>query len=205
MKSVALVMMLAGTASADPAADALAKKVQAYYSQQTHLVADLHQIVTQSAFGRVTPSEGRLWAMRPTALRADYYQNGSSKLKTRFAYDGTTFWMISFLNKEMKKIPVTGNQLPAATVFLTGGNLLATFNAALDPAGKLVLTPKQTQAYAKLVLTVDASGQVSDSLLVDPSGNSEEYQFANVDMKSGVSLADFTVDPKQYPNYKVMP
>lgn len=205
MKILAVLVALAGTASADPAAEAVAKKVQAFYGAQKHLTADFHQVVTP-AFGssKQKVSDGKLWAMKPTSARMDYLR--AQKLYRRFNYDGTVMTYVDVSNLSIERFTGQNLTIPPAILFLTGSATLGKdFNLALDPSGKLELTPKQpSAALAKLQLVVDPKdGHVSESIVTGSSGDVEDVTFSNVDTATAVGASDFVVVLKNFPNYKV--
>lgn len=202
MKSVAILLAMAGTAAADPAADTL-KKVQGFYGAQTHLTSDFHQVVTP-AMGKAMTSDGKLWAMKPTSARMDYLR--ASKLYQRFTYDGTKGAWVHVPNLSINFFTGANMTVPPAIAFLTGSaNLGKDFTIALDSTGRLELTPKQpTASMAKLTLVVDPKdGHVSESIVTGTNGDLEDVTFSAVDVTSKVSASDFVVDPKAFPSYKV--
>lgn len=203
MKSLAALVVLAHTAAAQPAA---LGKLQNYYAQQTQLTTDFTQTVKHASFGTTQTSSGRMWAAKPSSFRADYYQRGTTKVDKSFIYNGTTLWVINHQNKQVLQSPAQASAIPGALSFITGGASLTTqFNVALDPSGNLELTPKQPSAqYAKIVFVVAASGEVIESTVYDPNGDTNDFVFKNASTTAPVKASWFQFSPSSLPTYQVV-
>jgi outer membrane lipoprotein-sorting protein len=212
---IALVA-LAGPASAQtapPSAATVLSNVQKYYAAANHLTAQFQQIVTNVTFEKTQKSGGNLYVAKPALFRWDYVAqtNMAGAVTKTFAYDGTTLWVVDHQNKKILENKPQGSVLPAAVSFLTGGSgLAANFNVALDTSGKygktvLALTPKQPSAqYKQLFFVVDPSNwRVTASIVIDSSGDSNEFHFYLPDLKADVPPSLFQVDPAKLPTYKL--
>jgi outer membrane lipoprotein-sorting protein len=154
---------------------------------------------------------------KPTQFRWDYLEKvrGAVTVTRTYAYDGTTLWVVDHKNKQLLQNQTQGGALPAAVSFLTGGGNLATqFNVALNTSGQyggsnatvLELTPKQPSAqYSKLFFVVDPTDwHISESVVVDSSGDTNDFNFYSPDLKSPVKATWFQVNPNSVPTYKLV-
>ncbi len=206
MRLLVLLLALAHTAAAAPTAQSVLQKMQTFYAQQPQLTADFEQTVTNANFGARPPSKGKLWAMKPASFRASYFRRGTTTVEKEFIDDGTTLWIIDHPNLQIIQTSVQGNSVPAALSFLTGGgNLASTFNISLDANGNLELTPKQpSAAYAKVLFVVDPSGQVAESTVYVPNGDSEGFKFTNASTTKQVQASWFVFNPASLPKYRLV-
>src|SRR5262249_53987989 len=133
-----------------------------------------------------------------------YASKRTGKTNKSIVSDGAHLWVIDQDNKEVVVKDLRADPLPAAATFLTGkGKLHRQFSAALDVSGTyggagatvVLLVPKRrTAAYAKLYLVVDASGAVSQTVVVDAAGNTSVFAFGDVDTATAIDDRLFAVD-----------
>jgi outer membrane lipoprotein-sorting protein len=208
---VIAALVVSGPAAAQPVASTpsaatVLANVQTFYASQHQLTAAFHQVVTQPAFGTSAESDGSVRVAKPALFRFDYRSKKHTAMKS-FIFDGTIFWIIDVGNKQVfKTLLQTNVTLPAAVSFLTGaGNLTAQFNVALNTSGKLgrasamvlELTPKQASARLRqLLFVVDpATWSVTESIVIDLSGNTQDITFGTLDFKSAIRPTLFQVNP----------
>ena len=214
MRALVLMVMMSSVAGAQPAAptaQAALANVQKFYANASQLTAEFHQVVTNQAFGTSSSSDGKLWVAKPSLLRADYYakQRAAVTVTKTFIFDGTTVWAIDHGNKQILKSAAPQSALPAAVSFLTGGALASQFNVTRAASGAnsivLELTPKQPSAqYKQLFFHVDtASWNVTESIVVDASGDTNDFTFVAPNLTAPVKASWFVVDPASLPNYKL--
>lgn len=218
---VLVIAGLAGTVGASPAAPnpaAVLARVQQFYAHASHLTALFQQVVTNATFNTTKKSDGKLWVAKPSSFRWDYYEKTSGgvvKVSKTFIFDGKTLWLVDHDNKQIVKGQAQGAVLPAAISFLTGTATLARqFAVALDTSGTyggagfdvLRLSPKQASArYEQLILVVDRSdGHVSESVVIDTSGNTNAFTFYGPDLNAPVHPTWFKVSPASVPTYKLV-
>jgi outer membrane lipoprotein-sorting protein len=212
MRSVVCVVVLTRLASAQ--SPAIVAKMQHYYASASHLTAEFHQTVTNATFGTTHTSAGTLYVAKPSSFRWDYLDRGKYVIKS-FLFDGTTLWLVGHPNRQLVKANVNTSALPAAVAFLTGaGALSSQFTITLDTSGKhagpgatvLALAPKQpSAAFKELHFVVDPSdGHVTESIVVDSSGDTNDFTFASPDTTKPVKPSWFAVDPRALPTYKLV-
>jgi outer membrane lipoprotein-sorting protein len=215
-----VLTVLIGTAAAQPSppsAAAVLGNVQQFYANASHLTALFRQVVTNTTFNTTRTSNGKLWVAKPALFRLDYFEKtrGVVNVSKTFAFDGTTLWLVDHKNKKVFQNETQSGVFPAAVSFLTDSSSLSTqFNVALSTAGKyggngaavLELTPKQPSAqYKQLLFVVDPSDwHISESIVIDSNGDTNEFDFYNPDLKSPVKQSWFQVNPASIPTYKVV-
>lgn len=212
-----LAIGAAGAQPARPSAATVLANVQQFYANASHMTAQFRQVVTNATFGTTKASDGKLWVAKPVQFRWDYLekkQNVVTVAKT-FAFDGTTLWLVDHENKQILQNQVQSSVLPAAVSFLTGaGNLAMQFNVALSASGTyggksatvLELTPKQPSApYKQLFFVVDpADWHISESIVIDSSGDTNDFKFFHSDLTSTVKARWFQVNPSSLPTYRLV-
>jgi len=205
MRAAFFLILAAGSAHAQPTAQQVLASVQQFYAKTPQLTADFDQVFTSQTFGSKKASAGKLWAMKPMSFRVDFDASGTTNVATSFISDGKTLWMVSRTNKTISVMPVQQSSLPGAIAFLTGGASLSTsYTAALDPAGRLELTPKQASTVAKLVFVVAPDGSVSETIVTNSSGDVEDRTFKNVSYTTPMQASWFQVNPSAMPSFKVI-
>jgi outer membrane lipoprotein carrier protein len=207
-----LVEAPAAVAAIPASADATVAKIQAFYAGLDHVTATFHQPVVNATFGTTTVNEGTVAIKRPGKLRWDYLSKKKT-LKKAFITDGASLYLVEPASRRVTEQHLAGQVLPAAVAFLAGkGDLLAEFTAAFDTSGTygdaktqlvLKLVPKQPSAqYQALYLVADrADFHVAQSIVIDASGNQNQFEFGALDAKAELDDARFRVDPASYPGY----
>jgi outer membrane lipoprotein carrier protein len=187
----------------DPAAAAVAAKVQAFYDHTKDLTARFRQTYTYAGFGRKQVSTGRLSVKKPGMMRWDYEK---PEPKTVAVKGSRLVQWEPEANQVYVDERFDSTALSAAVTFLLGkGDLVKEFVPSLDPAGVLLLTPRAPDPrVASVALTVNAEGQVEATRVVDGSGNVNEIRFEEV--RRNVGLADGAFEVKLPPNvHRVAP
>lgn len=198
-------------------ADAAVDKVQTFYANIKQVTALFRQTVKNSTFGTEKTSDGKLWLAKPGKMRWDYYekQKGATTTKKSFISNGKTLYDVEHDNKQVITKNLQQDLLPVAVTFLYGtGDLKKEFNAALDTSGTyggkddvvLKLTPKQPSAqYKSLFLVVSKTDyHVSQSIIVDSSGNVNHFRFYSPDFEEPIKDSWFEFDKASVPNYRVV-
>jgi outer membrane lipoprotein carrier protein len=215
---VLVVMLAAPVASAQsPSAATVLANVQHYYASADQLTASFRQTVTYATFDRTKVSDGRLWVLKPSDFRWDYLEkrNGSVSVTKTFVFDGTTLSIVNHPNKQIMQSQASSGVLPAAVSFLTGGAALTSqFAVALNTSGTygtkgtvvLELTPRQPSAqYTQLFFVIDPGDwHVKESIVIDSSGDTNDFSFYAPDLTTPVKASLFQVNPAALPTYKVL-
>jgi hypothetical protein len=105
--------------------------------------------------------------------------------------------------------------MPVAVTFLYGkGDLEAEFNAELDKTGKyggkgdlvLKMSPKKPSAqYKNLYLVVAPDNfRVKQSVIIDSSGNSNQFEFYAPDFEKPIKESIFEFDERSVKNYRII-
>jgi len=199
-----------------PSATTVLANVQHFYSSANQLTAAFRQTVNNATFNTSKTSDGRLWVLKPSDFRWDYYEkrNGAVALGKSFIVDGTSFWLVDHSNKQIFQSQAQPSAMPAAVSFLTGGTALTSqFAVSVDTDGNfgtkgtvvLKLTPIQPSTqYKRLFFVVDEGDwHVKESIVVDSSGNTNDFKFYMPDLATPVKATLFQVNPAAFPNYKV--
>ncbi len=212
----------APAASAAPlSAETAVDNVQKFYAGIQQVTAQFRQYVTNSTFGTTKQSNGRVWLVKPGKMRFDYYEKTGGKVlaKKSFISNGTTLYMVEHDNKQVVQKNLQADLMPVALSFLFGkGDLKQDFNTQLDPtldaklnlAGTpdvvIGLTPKQPSAqYKMLVLVVNRTDfHVKQSIIIDSSGNINQFEFFAPDFKTPIPARLFEFDPKSVPAYRMI-
>jgi len=191
-------MILVAVALLAPAPSAVLATVTQTYAKVKQLRADFTQTVTNTTFGTKQVTNGTIKVARPSNLRWDYA--GKTGIKESYISDGTTLWLINNPNLTIHQMPVGNSTLPATLAFLTGNTsaYTASFNTSGTYGGKgatvLDLVPKAASTVAHLLLVVDpATGQVSESVVIDSQSNIEDFLFSNTDLTTPIPAATITV------------
>lgn len=208
IRAALLVALASSTALAQPNADKLLKDVEANYKKPQHLMATFDQTVTNAITGKPAPSNGTFRVEKPDKLRFDYLQpkKADPKPKTTMIFDGKQLWVIDYPNLKVIQRSAEGDKLPSLVTFFLGAGTLSrdftvklTSDAAFVPAGAeaLELTPKTASAaYAKIVLVLDAKHMVTQTTIVDSSGNTQTMKFTSVTLDKPAPKGTFALDPK---------
>ncbi len=174
-------------AAAPPDAAALAARVQAFYERTRDLEASFVQTYTYAAFGRSQTSRGTLRVKKPGKLRWDYLEPTP---KTVLVNGSRLVQYEPEVNQAFIDDAFQASAMSAAVTFLLGtGSLEKEFTLALDPQGRLVLTPrKEDSRVQRVTLTVGHDGEVSASEVLDGSDNVNAIALSR--LRRNVGLAD---------------
>lgn len=181
-------------------ADTIVGKVQAYYDTTKDFSADFIQMYTRVALSKTSESRGTVKVLKPGMMRWDY----AKPEPKHFIADGKQLFVYDPEDQHVSIDP--GFQLSdqgSSLSFLWGkGKLSDEFTIALGDATKapsgtqlLEMVPKKDATYTKLVLAVDASGQVLESTLHETSGNTNRFLFQNAKTNTGLLPAAFQFTP----------
>jgi outer membrane lipoprotein carrier protein len=186
----ATALLVALSAAPDPAA--LAQRVQGFYERTRDLEARFTQTYTYASLGRSQVSKGRLRVKKPGMMRWDY----ESPAQKTVAVKGKR--LVQYEPEENQAFvdeKFDASAMSAAITFLVGtGDLAKEFDFALDGAGALVLRPKEPDPrVSTIVLTVGASGEVTETRVRDGSGNENRVAFEKIETNRGLKDSDFEV------------
>lgn len=186
----------------DARLDAVVDAIQKTYDATTDFSGSFTQKYTFTLLRRTEESKGEVKFKKPGLMRWDYQQ---PKVKS-FVVDGKSLWMHSkedntaFVNACFKN-----DGLTASVAFLWGqGKIREQFDVQWfdgvfgDKSDHhLALTPKQGNSiFAKLILVVDPkSSRVKQSIVVDPSGNVNQFIYSNLKFNKSLGEKDFAFTP----------
>src|SRR5512138_988883 len=195
MRLLLALLLLAAAPGGQPSADAtrLAAKVQGFYERTKDLRARFSQTYTYAGFGRRQASSGTLEVKKPGKMRWDY----EKPAKKTIAVSGSR--LVQYEPEENQAYVddhFDASAMSAAVAFLLGkGDLAREFDLGIDATGALLLHPKQPDPRVDVIaLTVSDDGQVTQTRVVDGSGNVNEVKFS--DVKRNVGLPDSAFDVK---------
>ena len=185
-----------------PLADVI-KGMQARYEDTSRFTARFKQRFTYTVLRRTEESVGTVRFEKPGKMRWDY-QSPSTKT---FLVDGKALWIIE---NEQRTAMVNRcfqqDGLTASVSFLWGaGNIEKDFNVEWFPGqfGRkqdhhLTLLPKAANSvFNKLILVVDPETfQVRQSIVVDPQGNVNQFEFERVDLQTPIARGAFVANTK---------
>lgn len=189
----------AASAPAPDVATQVVEGIQAFYAGSKDLKAKFTQTYTYKVHDRSQVSSGLVFFKKPRMMRWDY-QKPQSKL---FVADGATLWVYEPEESQVFKRSLEKSQLPIALTFMTGeGRLLEEFTVKLLQAPDekhffVELVPKRDEGeYKALRLLVDrATYAVRASTVVDPVGNTNHVEFAEVQTNVGLPDQGFRFQP----------
>lgn len=181
---------------------ALIQKVENYLAQIRDFSAQFEQHYTRVALSRTFKERGQVRIKKPGKLRWQY-QEPAERL---FILNGQELWDYE---PEEEQVVHTSKFDPGkysnAVAFLWGqGKLRDAYQVKqleqLDPfpkeASLLELVPKEGATYARIVLRVDPkSGQVTESVIFETSGNTNHYRFHDVRLNQGLAETEFQFTP----------
>jgi outer membrane lipoprotein carrier protein len=196
---LALVLALAVSAAPTqtpsasvPDAQALVRKVQAFYERTHDLTAQFQQTYTYAGFGRRQVSSGVLQVKKPGMMRWEY-QKPSPKI---VAVKGNK--LVQYEPQENQAYVddhFDSSGMSAALTFLLGkGDLEKEFLVSTSSTGALVLRPREADPRVETIeLVADAEGQIAATRVVDGAGNVNEIRLENVKRNTGIPDSAFDV------------
>ncbi len=175
-----------------PDAQALVRKVQAFYERTRDLTAQFQQTYTYAGFGRRQVSSGVLQVKKPGMMRWEY-QKPSPKV---VAVKGNR--LIQYEPQENQAYVdehFDSSGMSAALTFLLGkGDLEKDFLVATGSGGALVLRPREADPRVDSIeLVADADGQITATRVVDGAGNVNEIRFESMKRNTGIPDSAFDV------------
>jgi len=182
----------AEAARAAEGAQALARKVQAFYERTRDLEARFKQTYAYAGFGRRQTSSGILRVKKPGMMRWDYEK---PVLKTVAVKGSRLVQYEPGENQAYVDEHFDASAMSAAVTFLLGkGDLAREFELSLDDLGGLVLRPREPDPrVASITLSVANDGQVTATRVVDESGNLNEIQLDVRKRNTGITDTAFDV------------
>jgi outer membrane lipoprotein carrier protein len=183
-------------------AEALAERIQGFYSNTRDFQANFVQTYHDLAAGSSKVSRGKVYIKKPGRMRWDYTKKDGKPDKL-YVSDGTDFWVYEYDFQQVFKQCLKNSQLKTSLAFLMGeGNLLKEFDVrfATDSSKakpKLRLKPKEpTAKYKELEFTVDPETyQVTRTILFDPYGNMNEIVFSKPLVNKNLPDSGFDFKP----------
>lgn len=182
--------------------DSVVAAMQLVYDKTTGFSGDFTQRYTYTLLRRTQESKGSVKFHKPGLMRWDYQAPAAKS----FVVDGKSLWVSqpedhnAFVNACFQQ-----DGLTASIAFLWGqGKLkeqfdIAWFKGVFGEATDhhLELTPKKGNAvYAKLILVVDPkTSRVRQSIVVDPSGNVNQFIYAGLKWNAAFAPQDFRFTP----------
>jgi outer membrane lipoprotein carrier protein len=189
---------LPGLLAAQPAADALARSIQAHYQQVKDFTASFEQAYVGGALKRRSVERGTVAIRKPGRMRWDY----ESPEKKLFVSDGTRMYFYVPADKQVRvsAMPEAG-RVPTPILFLAGrGDLLRDFKVEEVPAPAgatgaraLRLRPVRPEPeYDTLTLVVDGTSYaMRQMIVVDAQGGTSTFSFTNLRENVGVPDSRF--------------
>lgn len=187
-----LLAALAGTAPASsPAAEALARRVDARAKGVRDLTARFVQSYRSGILGREVVERGTLAIKKPGRMRWEYKEPE----KKLFVSDGKQFYFYVPADRQVIVKDQAGEQgIPA--FLLAGQGILEQFDVFPEPAlpgrERLRLVPRKAdQEVERIFLDVDAEARVRAIEVWDVQGGHSRYQFEDVKENVGVPDGQF--------------
>lgn len=196
----AFVAFLALTAHAAEPATELIAKIQKQYDQTQSLSADFLQKTRSRAASLGTSARGRLYFLKPRAMRWDYEQP-----RQQFVINAEKAWL--YVPKEKTIYLYESEQIinsPVILSFFSGlGQLGEMFNITQLPSDpgppprhRLVLLPRESESpVSRITLWVDpGSLHVVRIQTEDPLGNINEITFTNIKVNAEMEPSWFALE-----------
>jgi outer membrane lipoprotein carrier protein len=184
--------------SAEPTNELIAK-IQQTYDQTRSLKADFIQKTRSKAASMGTSARGRLFFLKPRAIRWDYEQP-----KQQFVINEDEAWL--YVPEEKTIYLYDANQIinsPVVLSFFSGlGQLGEMFSITQlpgepgpPPRYRLLLLPKEAESpVSQITLWVDPrSYQVVGIQTEDPLGNINEINFSNIQLNPSLDPSWFAL------------
>lgn len=178
------------------AARSAVRSMQAFYEKLTDCSVSFTQTYVNEAFKKTLQSSGTLRFKKPGMLRFDYSAPEAKSFVVK--NDRITSYVPAAQQAMVGSFKA--DQLSASVTFLFGkGNLESEFTvhpadrADLAAGTALLLLPKRDDPrFQKLYFVVDPqTSSVRESVVVDPSGNENRFDFKNIKANTGLSEKDF--------------
>jgi outer membrane lipoprotein carrier protein len=179
-------------AAGAPDAQALVRKVQAFYERTRDLTAQFQQTYSYAGFGRRQVSSGVVQVKKPGMMRWEY-QKPSAKT---VAVKGSRLVQYEPAeNQAYVDEHFDSSGMSAALTFLLGkGSLEAEFLVSTSSTGALLLRPREADPRVDSIeLLADPDGQITTTRVVDGAGNVNEIRFENMKRNTGIPDSAFEV------------
>ena len=197
MIALALALLVSAAPAQSPAApaadaQALVRKVQAFYERTHDLSARFQQTYTYAGFGRKQVSSGLLLVKKPGMMRWDYQKPSP---KTVAVKGNRLVQYEPDQNQVYLDEHFDSSGMSAALTFLLGkGDLEKEFEVSASSSGALLLRPREPDPRVDSIeLVAGADGQISATRVVDGAGNVNELQFEGVKRNTGIKDSAFDV------------
>jgi outer membrane lipoprotein carrier protein len=165
--------------------------VEEHHRRTRDLVARFTQTYRSGLLRREVVERGRLSLKKPGRMRWDY----EAPEKKTFVSDGRRFYFYVPADRQViVKEQSDERSLPAQ--LLSGGEILAHFEVALEPAGegfsRLRLTPRREDPdLVRAFLSLDADARIRAVEIEDAQGSLSRFEFEEVRENVGVKDALF--------------
>jgi outer membrane lipoprotein carrier protein len=170
--------------------------MQAFYEKAKDCSASFTQSYVNQAFKKTLTSSGTLRFKKPGMLRFDYTAPEAKFFVVR--NDRITSYVPAAQQAMVGSFKA--DQLSASVTFLFGkGNLESEFTihapdrTDLAAGTAMLLLPKKDDPrFSKIYFVVDpATSAVKESLVVDPNGNENRFDFSDIKPNVGLTDKDF--------------
>lgn len=180
-----------------PDAGAVLARVQKAYSSAPSFSASFTQTYAPSGFEPTAPETGRLTLQAPDQVRFDY-DGPEGKL---FTFDGKAARQYVLADKQMiarTLRPEERERLPL--LFLESPDtVLRRYTVTAGDSGgglvELTLSPKAGNGPSRILLSVEASGEVKRLVVIDAAGNRTTFAFSDKEAGLRRPASDFTLKP----------
>ena len=174
-----------------PSTDEIIRSIEGHYRALRDLTAHVVQKNELKSIGKTQSFEGTLLLKKPGRLRIDY-TNGQVIL-----LDGKNALLYSKKGRQaIKRLLTDIAQANVPVTFLLGAaEISREFNvvpAKVNGPRTIDLAPKRPGAtMKKICLASDESGRITSLIIYDPSGNSSELSFSDVQENVGIEDTAF--------------
>ncbi len=193
----------AATVTAEPDAQQIAERVQAFYDKTRTFQATFEQTYTIKSTLIEKKSHGQVIFEKPGRMSWRYKNNGN-----RVVSDGKLIRVYERENRQMFESEMGKSAYPAALSFLVGeGKLGRAFQLKKLDARKMkfeggwVLEAKPNEAspaYQSMILYIDAAtAQVRRVLLLDAQGNKNRFDFSKPIVNRPAEAGEFSFVPPE--------
>ncbi|TVR02912.1 MAG: outer membrane lipoprotein carrier protein LolA [Deltaproteobacteria bacterium] len=172
--------------------------IQATYERVDDFQANFTQEFHNPTLGETRTSEGRVFFRKPGMMRWDY----QTPTERFLISDGQTLWVYEPEFDQYYTQSLADSQLPTALRFLMGeGDLRRDFEITLreerNGTAVLDLVPRESEAQVRrLRFTVHLeSATVTETVVVDPLGNTNRLRFRQVRQNAGLPSSGFSFSP----------
>jgi chaperone LolA len=196
MRVLLALVVLSASATPDPQAAELARKVEAREKGLVDLQATFEQRYRSGALGREIVERGRLSLKPPGRMRFDYV----SPEKKTFVSDGATSYFYVPEDHQVIVQSLKGERGVLLALLAGREGILDRFEPALEAGEgaprRLRLTPRKADPDVdSVVVEVDPTSLVRRIEILDAQGDKTEFRFDEIRENSGVPDATFRFTP----------